>query len=68
MAALFSGSEGQFAYEDDDLKHGVFFHFVIEGWQCKADEEGGNRNGKLTLGELASYTSMGVFKYVDRTL
>ncbi len=67
VAALFSCSEGQFAYEDDDLKHGVFFHFVIEGWQGKADQEAGNRDGKLTLGELASYTSMEVFKYVDRT-
>jgi formylglycine-generating enzyme required for sulfatase activity len=67
VAALFSCSEGQVAYEDDDLKHGVFFHFVIEGWKGKADQEAGNRDGKLTLGELASYTSTEVFKYVDRT-
>ncbi len=67
VAALFSCSEGQVAYEDDDLKHGVFFHFVIEGLKGKADEESGNRDGKVTLGELASYTSTEVYKFVDRT-
>ena len=67
VAALFSCSEGQVAYEDDDLKHGVFFHFVIQGLKGKADEESGNRDGKVTLGELASYTSTEVYKYVDRT-
>ena len=64
---MFSCSEGQVAYEDDDLKHGVFFHFVIEGLKGKADEESGNRDGKVTLGELASYTSTEVYKFVDRT-
>ncbi len=67
VAALFSCSEGQVAYEDDDLKHGVFFHFVIEGLKGNADEESGNRDGKVTLGELASYTSTEVYKFVDRT-
>ena len=67
VAALFSCSEGQVAYEDDDLKHGVFFHFVIQGLTGKADEESGNRDGKVTLGELASYTSTEVYKFVDRT-
>ena len=67
VAALFSCSEGQVAYEDDDLKHGVFFHFVIQGLKGKADEESGNRDGKVTLGELASYTSTEVYKFVDRT-
>ena len=47
VAALFSCSEGQVAYEDDDLKHGVFFHFVIQGLKGKADEESGNRDGKV---------------------
>jgi uncharacterized caspase-like protein len=31
VAALFSCSPGERAYEHDDLKHGVFFYFVIEG-------------------------------------
>jgi sulfatase modifying factor 1 len=40
---------------------------VIQGLKGKADEESGNRDGKVTLGELASYTSTEVYKYVDRT-
>jgi hypothetical protein len=34
------------------LKHGVFIHVVIEGWKVKSDEEA-NRDGKLSLDELA---------------
>src|SRR5207248_2016063 len=37
VAALFSCSPGQKAYEHDDLKHGVFFHFVIQGLRGEAD-------------------------------
>jgi formylglycine-generating enzyme required for sulfatase activity len=66
VAALFSCSDGQVSYEDDDLKHGVFFHFVIEGLKGEADEKG-DRDGKVTLGELANYTSKEVYSYVDRT-
>ena len=40
---------------------------MIEGLKGKADEESGNRDGKVTLGELASYTSTEVYKFVDRT-
>ena len=64
VAALFSCSEGQVSYEDDDLKHGVFFHFIIEGLRGKADADG---DGKVLLGELANYTSTEVFRFVDRT-
>jgi formylglycine-generating enzyme required for sulfatase activity len=31
VVAFFSCSEGEKAFEHADLKHGVFFHFVIEG-------------------------------------
>ena len=31
VLAFFSCSEGEKAYEHSDLKHGVFFHYVIEG-------------------------------------
>jgi len=66
VAALFSCSDGQVSYEDDKLKHGVFFHFVIEGLKGEADEKG-DRDGKVTLSELANYTSKEVYSYVDRT-
>ena len=34
-AALFSCSAGEKAFENDALKHGVFFHYVIEGLKSK---------------------------------
>lgn len=40
VVALFSCSAGQKAFESPQLKHGVFFHFVIEGLKGKADSDG----------------------------
>jgi hypothetical protein len=37
VAVLFSCSKGEHAYKNDELKHGVFFHFVIKGLQGEAD-------------------------------
>ena len=51
VAALFSCSEGEKSYESDRLRHGVFFHFVIEGLKGKA----ANRRGEVTLEHLAAY-------------
>ena len=31
VATLFSCSAGEKAFEDKEIQHGVFFHFVIEG-------------------------------------
>ena len=39
VAAFFSCSAGEKAFEDADLKHGVFFHFIIEGLNGKADRD-----------------------------
>jgi hypothetical protein len=39
VAASFSCSEGEKAYEDDKLGHGVFFHFVIEKLKRAAEED-----------------------------
>lgn len=36
VAALFSCSAGQKAFEDESLKHGVFFHHVIRGLKGEA--------------------------------
>ena len=41
MAALFGCSKRQKAWEHDDLKHGVFFHAVLEGLAGKAKNEDG---------------------------
>jgi formylglycine-generating enzyme required for sulfatase activity len=51
VAALFTCSEGQQSYESPRLKHGVFFHFVIEGLKGKA----ANKKGEVTFDSLASY-------------
>ncbi len=40
VAALFSCSAGESAYESPRLKHGVFFHYVLEGLRGKASAEG----------------------------
>jgi hypothetical protein len=59
VAALFSCSAGQKAYESDELKHGVFFHFVIQGLRGKAAED-----GAVDLDGLARYVRHKVPDYV----
>jgi WD40 repeat protein len=61
--ALFSCSRGQKAYEDDGLGHSVFYHFVIQGLKGEAD---GNKDGKVTLGELREYVYHHVPKFTGR--
>ena len=65
VAALFSCSDDQVAWEDPKLGggHGVFFHFVIEGLKGPADALG-NGDGTVTLVELASYTQEKVPEFV----
>src|SRR5262249_18626620 len=41
VAALFSCSRGEASYESNDLQHGVFFHFVLEGLKGKAANKKG---------------------------
>ena len=46
VVALFSCSKGERAFEHDELKHGVFFHYVIQGLQGQAAprwRDGGHR-------------------------
>lgn len=52
IMALFSCSAGQKSYELPELKHGIFFNSILEGWNGEADV---NRDGKLTLAELANF-------------
>ncbi len=51
LAAFFSCRPGQSAYEDDDLEHGIFFHFVIQGLRGLA----ANRQGEVTLSGLKEF-------------
>ena len=64
VAAFFSCSAGEKAYENAGLKHGVFFHFVIEGLQGKADLD---RDGQVDLDELVAYTRKRVPDFVADT-
>ena len=51
VAALFSCSAGERAFESDKLKHGVFFHFVLEGMRGKAKDA----DGEVTWDGLQTY-------------
>jgi formylglycine-generating enzyme required for sulfatase activity len=53
VAALFSCSEDETAWETEKLKHGVFFHFVLEGLRGKAR----NKSGEVTWARLAEYVT-----------
>ena len=67
VAALFSCSEKEVSWEDSELDggHGVFFHYVIQGFSGKADEwERGNHNHKVELYELYSYVKDNVLAFV----
>ena len=59
-AAFFSCSRGQASFDHDDLKHGVFFHFVIEGLRGAAAD----RVCRVTLPSLQDYVSRRVSDYV----
>jgi hypothetical protein len=61
VGALFSCSKGQRAYEHDDLKHGVFFHYVLEGLRGKAKDP---EDGEVTFGRLADYVKKQVTRKV----
>jgi hypothetical protein len=56
---LLSTRPGGFSYEDPNLKHGIFTHFVIEGLRGKA----ANTDGKVTFEDLAGYVEKNVQSY-----
>jgi formylglycine-generating enzyme required for sulfatase activity len=64
VAALFSCSDGEVAWEEPDLGggHGVFFHYVIEGLKGEADA---NKDDTVSLLELTEYTQDKVPDYVS---
>ena len=53
VAALFSCSAGELAFEHEELKHGVFFHYLIKGLQGEADLDGDERVGNLNADVLS---------------
>ena len=61
VMAFFSCSEGERAFEHADLKHGVFFHYVIEGLNGNATGEGSEG---VTMPELELYVKKQVHDFV----
>ncbi|WP_165220635.1 SUMF1/EgtB/PvdO family nonheme iron enzyme [Aquisphaera insulae] len=61
VMAFFSCSEGEKAQEYEELKHGVFFHFVIKGLGGEADLDG---DALISPEELAQYARRRVRDYV----
>jgi len=59
-AALFSCRAGERAFEHESLKHGVFFHHVLEGLKGKAKDG----DGEVTFAGLAAYVSRRVSREV----
>ncbi|TNF00943.1 MAG: hypothetical protein EP322_00530 [Bacteroidetes bacterium] len=58
-----SGSGSQISYEDDELKQGVFTHFLIKGLNGESDDI--NEDGFVNLNELEEYTSSHVSDYTS---
>jgi formylglycine-generating enzyme required for sulfatase activity len=56
VAALFSCGAGQRAWESDSLRHGVFFHYVLEAFRVSGKE----RRGRLTFYQLAEHVQTNV--------
>lgn len=67
-AAFFSCSEHQRAFEDADLKHGVFFHHVIQGLKGEADSSTSKRaaDGVVTLSELSQFVCVETYDFVRK--
>ena len=64
LAAFFSCSATQRAFEDKDLRHGVFFNYVIEALDGKGDFI--QKDGKVTVTELKEYVGSRVYDYVRK--
>jgi hypothetical protein len=61
IVAFFSCSTGEVAYENEALKHGVFFHYVIAGLRGDAARA---RDGRVTLPLLEDYVKDNVERFV----
>jgi hypothetical protein len=64
VGALFSCRAGQRAFEHDTLRHGVFFHFVLEALKGKAK----NEDGEVTWDDLATYVKRQVNRQTPKII
>ncbi len=63
VLVLASCDAGQVSWEDQELEHGVFTHYLLKGLSGEAD---GNNNGRVSLGELFEYSNLATKKHVAR--
>ncbi len=64
IAALFSCSSGESAWESGKLKHSVFFHFVLEGMRGQAKD----RKGVVSWHHLVGYVTDQVSDELPRVI
>jgi formylglycine-generating enzyme required for sulfatase activity len=62
VAALFSCKTGQVSFEVEQLRHGLFFHFVLRGLAGRAK----NTRGEVTWGGLAEYVTRQVTRQAGK--
>jgi formylglycine-generating enzyme required for sulfatase activity len=62
VAALFSCRAGERAFENDKLRHGVFFYQVLQGLKGEAKD----RKGRVTFAGLSAYVTQEVQEQVPR--
>ena len=56
MISITAAQGDQFASWDEDAKHGLFTKHLLEALEGKADAKRyGNRDGKVTVGEVKNY-------------
>ncbi len=63
-ATFFACSVGQRAYEDANLGHGVFTHWILEGLSRGAVPQ---KNGDVEMGVLSSYVSQKIADWAKKT-
>ena len=61
QAVLWAAAAGGYAYDDPDLKNGVFTHYVLKGLRCGAAKDG---RGFITFNTLASYVEQNVRQWI----
>ncbi|HEY2830390.1 MAG TPA: PQQ-binding-like beta-propeller repeat protein [Thermoanaerobaculia bacterium] len=62
QAIFFAAAAGQYAYDDDVSRNGVFTHAVIEGLQCNAAKP----RGLVTASTLGTYVDNRVRQWIQK--
>lgn len=65
LLAFFSCGPGQQSFEDPELGHGIFFHYVLKAWHGAADRD---QDGKIEFGEFETYVRRETKEYARISL